>query len=96
MLKKQFQKFVTYFIPKRIVWATGYPKGIFLKATELKGKKYISIAVTNLVTNEAIVYHVPIKMVVGIQRATTPFQRWWYAKVICKPLPKYSIKPIAK
>lgn len=96
MLKKQFQQFVTYFFPKRKVWSYGYPTGIFQKASLVKGAKYITIAVTNVAGGKAIIFHVPLKKVIGIQLSITPFQRWWFAKVVCKPLPSYNIKPIKK
>lgn len=95
--KLSFKNFVTFFFPKKIVWAKGYPKGILLDAKEIEGKKYLIIAVTNVAfnsgSNEALVYHVPAKKVLGIQRAITPFQRWFYSKVN-KPLPSYPIKSL--
>lgn len=94
-----FRKFVTYFFPKKIVWATGYPKGILLKAQELRGKRYLSIAVTNVAINsepnQAIIYHIPIRKVIGIQRSITPFQRWLYPR-LGKTLPSYTIKSLKK
>lgn len=91
------KQFVTFFFPKKIVWAQGFPKGVLLKGAEINGKKYLTIAVTNVAINagknEALVYHVPIKKVLGIQRSITPFQRWFYSKVN-KPLPSYPIKSL--
>ena len=95
-----FQKFVIFFFPKRIVWSTCYPKGILLKATDISGKKYITIAVTNIAVNgegnQALIYHVPEKKVIGIQRTITPFERWFYANILNRKAPTYHIKPLKK
>jgi hypothetical protein len=95
MIKKQLQKLVLYIVPKRIVIATGYPSGILLKASEIYGKKYLSIAVTNIRGGHAYIHHVPVAAVIGIKKSITPFKRW-----LCymqnKPLPNYPIKPLKK
>jgi hypothetical protein len=95
-LHKKLQQLINYFVPKRIVYATGYPKGILLKASEVNGKKYLTIAVTNLRGGHAYIHHIPVNKVIGIQRAITPFQRWWYGKVVHKPLPNYKLKLVKK
>jgi hypothetical protein len=93
-IQQKLQQLTHYFKPMRIVHSRGYPKGLLLKATEINNTKYLSIAVTNVLDNEAIVYHVPLVHVIGIQRSITPFQRWWYGTIIHKPLPKYTVKNI--
>jgi hypothetical protein len=96
MISQKLQQLITYFVPKRIVIATGYPSGILLKASEVKGKKYLTIAVTNIRGGHAYIYHIPQRKVTGIQRSITPFQRWWHTQVTKTPLPKYHIKQLAK
>lgn len=94
MINKLLGNIVTYFRPRRIVYCYDNRSGIFLKATEINGRKYISIAVFHDENNKASIYHIPSRNVIGIQRAKTPFQRWWYGKVLKKPLPKYPLKKL--
>jgi hypothetical protein len=100
MIKKLIHRAVLYFIPKRIVYSKGYPTGVLVKASDIKGKKYLTIAVTNKavpgVQNVAVVHHVPANNVTGIQNATTPFKRWLYASVLHKSLPSNKIKKLKK
>lgn len=98
-IQKQIQHLILYFIPKRIVVTTCYPAGLFVKASDIKGKKYITIAVTNHAVkhepNAAVIYHVPSKYVIGIRKSITPFEKWYYSKVLNKQCPKKRIKALA-
>lgn len=100
MIKKLIPHLVNYFMAKSIIYSTCYDPGIYLKASEIKGKKYITIAITNRPAshdiNAAYVYHVPVEKVTGIQKVITPFLKWWYTSVRHLPLPVYAIKKLSK
>jgi hypothetical protein len=88
--------FTLYFVPKRIIVSYSYPDGIFIKATEINGKKFITIAVTNKAVkdspNAAVIHHVPASDAYGVRYSITPFKKWWYTSVLNKPLPKQKFK----
>ena len=94
LILTSIQRFSLYFISKRIVVSRNFPAGIFVKASLVNGKKYITIAVTNYAlkdkTNTAIIYHVPAHNVVGLKKSITPFAKWWCIK-FNKPLPTHKI-----
>jgi hypothetical protein len=90
------KKFTLYFVPKTIVLSYNYPEGLLVKATELNRKKYITIAVTNRAVkdepNSAVIYHVPLANVYGVRKSTTPFEKWYYGKLLHKPCPSKPLK----
>jgi hypothetical protein len=80
-IKELFVKIIMSCVPKRIVWTKDHGRGIYLKSSELHGERYITIAVTNKATNIAYITHVHVSRVIGIQRATTPIERWLYKRI---------------
>jgi len=99
MLKNLKHKLIKFFIPNQIVYSTYCDPGLLIKKTDLAGKKYITIAITNRnkrgQTNDATIHHVPVEKVTGIQKSTTPFVKWFCARYN-KPLPVYPILKLEK
>jgi hypothetical protein len=92
-IKEWAVKIIMYVVPKRIVWTKDHGQGIYIKSSELNGERYISIAVTNMASNIASITHVHVSRVIGIQRATTPIERWLYKRIGVKA-PSRPIKGI--
>lgn len=100
MIKKLIQRFALYFVPKTIVYSFHYPRGLYVQSSEIHGRKYITIAVTNKavkdVPNPAVLHHIPVNDVIGLKKSTTPFENWYYDKVLKKPCPKKKLKKLKK
>jgi hypothetical protein len=99
-MKNKIIQLLTFFHTKYLVISADYPTGIFIKASDIYGSKYISIAITNIAVagkdNTAIIYHVPKNRVIGMRKLHSPAKQWFYKNIFNKKLPTNPIKKLAK
>lgn len=81
------KKIVIFFHRKKIVYSKLHEPAQFFKATEVDGKKYITIIQTNNPNAQGAcpMYHIPVNQVLGFRVLHSPFQLLLMRLVGMKP-----------